>query len=384
MKKHATLNKALFVMMLFLVVSSTINASAHITASDNETTTVVTTTTVDTTTEDTTEVETTEVETTEEETTEVESTTEDETETEMEDEDDDPNDRQLEVLTTPTSAEIQSKLESGANEDTFKIGVTTGIDGVEFKVEYEVENGTAETEREFEVRFEELVEFLDVNDNGVYDDEVDTEVQTLLLVDFDPIIYTIENGSSGNIHIFDVMTTDGIFWARTYAIGDFADINGTTVAPTQVKIDVIISGFNFSLNDSRLALKVKLETSTETTFDDSTEDEEDGRAIDEAEIDIVMSGFNGFFSWKETAEIDGVTHAVNSSIHELEGNEQEIYLNYPQGDVIIHDPKVGFENLLVATGGFVLDDFLASGYLPLALVGGIVLIGVVVVVKRRS
>ena len=69
---------------------------------------------------------------------------------------------------------------------------------------------------------------------------------------------------------------------------------------------------------------------------------------DEAEIDILMTDINGFFSWKESAEIDGVTHSVNSSIHEVSATEQEIYLNYPQGDEIIHDPKIGFENLLLS------------------------------------
>ncbi len=133
------------------------------------------------------------------------------------------------------------------------------------------------------------------------------------------------------------------------------------------------------------------EEETETTSEDETEDEEDGRAIDEAEIDILMTDINGFFSWKESAEIDGVTHQVNSSIHEVTATEQEIYLNYPQGDEIIHDPKIGFENLLLVastgtgtqtTGNIV--DILADNYLPIiAGVAAIAVIGVIVVAKRR-
>ena len=349
MMKHATINKAILGMVFLLLVTSIVTVNATTIAED---------------------------ETTEEET---ETTSEDETETESEDEDD-SNDREVQVTVTDTHAEIQSELESGGIEDSFKIEVDVGADGVEFKVEFETESATNETEREFEVDFSELVEYLDINDNGVYDEENDTEIQTVVLDSFEPIVYTIENTTDGPVHIFDVLTTDGVFGTRIYATGDFTEINGSVVAPTQVKIDVMILNFNFTEVDSQLALKVELSTSLETSYDDETEDEEDGRASDEASVDVQMTDLNGFFSWKESAEIDGVTHSVNSSIHEASATEQEIYLNYPQGDEIIHDPKIGFENLLLAgTAPLVI-----SEYVPIiAAVVAIAIIGVIVVAKRR-
>ncbi|MHA1576672.1 MAG: hypothetical protein ACTSU3_04865 [Candidatus Thorarchaeota archaeon] len=350
--KHITLNKAILGMVLLLLVSSVAVVNASTIAED---------------------------ETTEQEDP---TTIEDETETST---DDDSNDREVTVNVTATHAEIESELETGGIEDSFKIEVDIGADGVEFKIEFETETATNETEREFEVDFKELVEYIDVNGNGVYDEENDTEIKTVALDSFEPIVYTIENTTDGPVHIFDVMTTDGVFGTRIYATGDFTEINGSVIAPTQVKIDVMILNFNFTEVDSQLALKVELSTSLETSYDGETEDEEDGRATDEAAVDVLMTDLNGFFSWKESAEIDGVTYPVNSSIHEVNATEQEIYLNYPQGDEIIHDPKIGFENLLLTVGGLTLGDLLANEYLPIiAVVAAIAIIGVVVVAKRRS
>ncbi|MBY8996686.1 MAG: hypothetical protein KGD60_03055 [Candidatus Thorarchaeota archaeon] len=353
MMKHATLNKALLGMFLFLLVSSLVNVNATTT--------------------------------TEDETTEEDTTTEDETETtSTSGADDDSNDREVTIDATSTYVEIKSQLETGGVEDSFKIEVEVGPNGVEFKVGFETETATNETEREFEVQFRELIEYLDVNSNGVYDDSIDTDIQTLELDTFEPIVYTLENTAAGPVHIIDVLTTDGVFGARVYAVGDFTEVNGSVIAPTQVKIDVMIWDFNFTDVDSLLALKVELGSEMETSFDGETEDEEDGRAVDEAAIDVLMTDLNGFFSWKESAEIDGVTHAVNSSIHEVTSTEQEIYLNYPQGSEIIHDPKIGFENLLLVGSPLPIVQVLADNILPISVGLAIAVVGLIIVVKRRS
>jgi len=349
--KHATLNKALLGMVFLLLVSSIVVVSATTT--------------------------------TEDETTETETTSEDGTTTSIND--DGSNDREVTVTMTSTHAEIESQLESGGTEDSFKIEVDVGANGVEFKIAFEAETAINETERAFEVDFSQLVEFIDNNSNGVYDESIDTDVQTLELISFEPIAYSTENISGTTVHVFDVSTTDGIFGARIYATGDFTDINGSLIAPTQVKIDVFIHNFNFTEVDSQLALKVGLSTELETSLSDQTEDEEDGRATNEAAVDILMTDINGFFSWKESAVIDGVAHQVNSSIHEVSATEQEIYLNYPQGNEIIHDPKIGFENLLIMGGNpLPIVQILADNFLPISIGLAIVVIGVVVVTKRRS
>ncbi|MHA1925450.1 MAG: hypothetical protein ACXABV_09090 [Candidatus Thorarchaeota archaeon] len=363
MVKRHLFGKALLFMVLFLFVSSTAVVNAQ---DDNETETM----------------------TEETETTTEEDHTEDDLDDDndgVSDDDEDRNRRQVEVFATPTQVEIESKLESGGTEDSFKIEVSTSLDGVEFKVEFETENSTTETEREFEVEFEEIIEYIDDNANGLYDKETDTEVQTLELSSFNPIAYSVETHPDGEIHVLEVTTTDGVFGALVYATGEFADINGSIIAPTQVKIDVIIQGFDYLENDSQLALEVKLEASMETSYEATTEDEEDGRATDEAEVDVIMDEITGFFSWKETAEIDGITYPVNASIVEVSPIQEKIYLNYVRGDVIIHDPKVGFESLLLGAGGFLgIDSILANGFVPIAAIAAIAVVGMIVVVKRRT
>ena len=355
MMKHATLNKLILGMFLFLLVSSMVKVNATTTTTDDQTTQE-----------------------------EDDTTTEDDTVTSTTGQDDDSNDREVTIDATPTYVEIESQLESGGVEDSFKISVEVGPNGAEFQIAFESETATNETEREFEVRFVDLIEYIDVNDNGVYDDSVDDDVRTLALESFDPVVYTIENTANGPLHIIDVLTTDGIFGARVYAVGDFTEVNGTVIAPTQVKIDVSIRNFNFTEVDSFLALKVELSSESETSFDDMTEDEEDGRAVDESEVDFLLTDVTGFFSWKESAEIDGVTHLVNSTIDEVTATEQDIYLSYPQGNEIIHDPKIGFENLLLSgSNQLPLPEFLADNILPIGIGIAIVIIGVVAIVKRR-
>lgn len=352
--KHANLNKAILGMLLFLLVSSIVAVNATPTTED------------DTTGED-------------------DTTTEDENETSTSGEDyDDSNNREVTIHATDTYVEIGSELETGGVEDSFTIEVEVGPNGVEFKIEFESETSTNETEREFEVGFDELVEYIDVNDNGVYDSSVDSVVQTLELNSFESLVYTVENTIDGPVHIIDVLTTDGVFGARVYAAGDFTEINGSLIAPTQVKIDVEIRDFNFTEVDSLLALKVELSTELETSYDGETEDEVDGRAIDEAEMDVLLTDVTGFFSWKESAKIDGVTHLVNSSIDEVTTTEQDIYLSYPQGNEIVHDPKIGFENLLVVGGNpLPIPEVLVNNIIPISIGVAIIIVGAIAVTRRR-
>ncbi len=351
MKKHALITNALIVAMLFLVMSSVVNVNAQTTTTGDD---------------------------------DDDEHDDGTTETENEDSNDDSNERGVEVQVSPNQVQIESRLESGENEDSFNIEVSTGSDGVDFKVSYETETGGTETGNEFEVEFQEIVEYIDSNDNGVYDNEVDNDTQVMKLMNFQPIIYTVENRTEGDVHIFDISTTDGVFTAVAYIPTDFIVVNGTVVAPSQMKIDIIIDGFNYTDTSSQLALMIKLHSQTETSHDDETEDEEDGRATDETEVDFTMTGFNGFFSWVETAVIDGVEYPVNSSIDEVSSGETNLYLNYAHGELIIHDPKIGFENILIDTNGNLsFDNILASGYLPLIAIGAIAALLLIIIIKRR-
>ncbi|MHA2066181.1 MAG: hypothetical protein ACXABY_17555, partial [Candidatus Thorarchaeota archaeon] len=252
-----------------------------------------------------------------------------------------------------------------------------------------------ETELEFRVRFYEIVEYVDEDDDGLYNETVDTTVQVVQLSDFLPIDYRVEIRADGVVHILEVTTSDGVFSARIYATGEFADIDGTTIAPNQVKIDVMISNFNYIDDLSQLALKVKLEASAETEYDEDTEDEEEGRAIQEAEVDFLMNGYSGFFSWKETVDVDGIIYPVNASLIDFDKDEssqtdvdedrRQIYLNYPRGNIIVHDPKVGVANILLTPGfGSWLAAIVSSSYFPIIALAAIAVVAGVAIKVRRS
>ena len=95
---------------------------------------------------------------------------------------------------------------------------------------------------------------------------------------------------------------------------------------------------------SQLALYTKLESGIEYEEEDHTEDEKEGYASDEEGVIVKHLDYAGVFTWKENALIDGVSKRVLTSTIEVDDedeNEQKMYLNYPRGSHIYHDPKVG-------------------------------------------
>lgn len=263
------------------------------------------------------------------------------------------NGRDINIEISDEEAKIESELKLGESKDEFTLKVSTEDEGIEAKLEYESEIETAETETEFEldfkINFYALIEFVDTNADGVYNESDDLK-QTVPLTDFDPISYTVDT----DLHMITVSTSDGVFTCKLYAVGEFAVIDGTIVTPTEVKIDIIIQDFNYLDTTSMLALYTRLETKTEYEVEDETDDELEGFAENEAALETTMNAFTGFFSWVETATVDGVEVQVTSSFYDEDDSDDEdddnyekkIYLNYPHGDLIVHDPKIGIAGIL--------------------------------------
>ncbi|MCE7748703.1 MAG: hypothetical protein GPJ51_09905 [Candidatus Heimdallarchaeota archaeon] len=278
---------------------------------------------------------------------------EDEDEDGIDDEYEDENERQVEIEVSDYEAKIESSYETnGEFENEFDVTIKTSSEGLEFELEFEEENDTVEIEIEFEILFTEIVEYRDLVVDGLYIASDDETIQVLKLDEFKPIVYTVEIINNETVHVFNVETVDEVFSATLYASGKFANINDVIVAPTQVKVDVGIHNFNYTEEDSVLALKVKLESEKEVDYeeDDETEDELQNRSDDEYEIDINLGDYSGFFSWIETAMIDGVLQEVKATPLDIGDEETKLYLNYPRGNEIIHDPKVGMADLLSKLG----------------------------------
>ena len=299
------------------------------------------------------------------------------------------NERTIELSIGLDEIQIESHQRNGENKDEIQLKIQYNNEGISIKVSYESEFETesieTEFELEFEVEFQKLIEFIDIDGNGMYDkDSNDQFIQEVLLNSFQPVNYTTQALSlDTTLHYLIINTTDGIFTAHIYFVEEFAYVDETLLTPSQAKIDIEISNFIYSDPSSQLALYVKLssEAEYEHEVDHETDDEEDGYATDEDGIHTKSNGISGIFTWKENASVNGVVRDVLVSsldVDDVNETEQKLLFNYPRGSHIYHDPKVG---IVVGSG--------VTSILPIVLTGtiismiGIAVVAVIVMKKRR-
>ncbi len=314
------------------------------------------------------------------------------------DEEEELNERELHVDVSDTEVRIESQLKTGEVKNEFSIKVKTEDEGLTFKLEYNDDTESTEFELEFKVKIQEIVEYLDTTADGFYNASLDTEIQ-IYEFDFLPMVYAVNDTGNTPIHTIDISTTDGVFTSSIYFATEFALIDGVIVAPTQIKIDVGIHDFPYLDDNSDLALKIMLESTADEgdglTYqeNDLTEDEEHGWATNEKEIGISKGDAEGFFSWVETATIedwDGNVEpvVVKATPLEIENEEQKLYLNYPRGQEIIHDPKIGMSNILLDTLGISIGIALPilsrNGYLIVTAISALVIVSMIAFALRRK
>lgn len=265
---------------------------------------------------------------------------------EVDDEIESINERTVEVRLFSGRIEIESELRNGENKDEFELEVKAGSNGLEFKMKYTTEANDAESEIEFRFILAALIEYIDLNADETYSG-VDTLIQNVPLTSFQPFDYWTEvSGTGSTVHIVNVTSTDGVFTVEIYAVEEFELVNTTLVVPNEMKFDIGIHNFNYLNVGSDLALKVKLNSTDDYHTEQETDDEIGGYSTGEMEVETSINGFTGFLSWKETALIDGIELPVKSSTVSGVTGDQFMYLNYPRGTDIIHDPKVGIEGIL--------------------------------------
>ncbi|MHA2254100.1 MAG: hypothetical protein ACXAD7_27355, partial [Candidatus Kariarchaeaceae archaeon] len=284
--------------------------------------------------------------------------------------------------------EIETVLRTGTNKNKIEFEIRNNSNGLEVGVEYtpnyNPQANTTEIELEFEITFREIVEYVDINQNNVFDESTDNELQVIPLEVFETTQYsTIPITVDTDLHYFIVKTTDGIFTAHIYISEEFEIINNSLITPSETKIAIELKNFNYTNPNSRLALYTKLEASTEYEEKDNTEDEQAGYTTGEKGVFTTNVGNIGFFTWEENATIDGISKRVFTSEVETdddEPNEQKIYLNYPKGTTIFHDPKIGIEGLSVPP---VSDNGTPTvpGYATIAFLGAAIL-GILIVLFR--
>ena len=272
-------------------------------------------------------------------------------ETDHEDEEDEEDEhekaeREVEIEIEKFQVEIESTLKNGDTKDEFEVDIDVSEDA-NIELEYKSENASLEIETEMEVRFFSILEYVDEDFDGVYTAANDTLIQEYVMSDISYEELTYETFDIGNStdHVITAITTDGVFSFVTHITESFIQLNGTNVKPTGVKIDIIIDGFPYMANDSQLALYTEVESVLEAIeYDEDSPDEDDATAShSEQAITSLSNETSAFFSWVSIANADGVIADVKSSYEEVTVKEQALYLNYPRGDLIVHDPKVGID-----------------------------------------
>jgi hypothetical protein len=185
------------------------------------------------------------------------------------------------------------------------------------------------------------------------------------------------------LHYIIFTTSDDVFTAHIYFVEEFDIINGTLITPSETKIDIEINNYNYLNGSSQLALYTKLESEVEYEMEEETEDEELGYAEDESSTYTMINSHVGFFSWKENATIDGVSKGVLVSQIEdddIEPNEEKIYLNYPKGINIYHDPKVGIAGLFSSASTTTIPGY---GNLAILIASILGITGTIYLIKKK-
>ena len=260
-------------------------------------------------------------------------------------------------------------------------------EGEEIDLQYENDCELIQHKLKFEVWFRGLIEFVDKNDNDILDFDIDEIIEDYGFNSFQQVEYSLTSISNdSSLHYILLNTTDGVFATHIYFVEEFVYVDETLISPTQVKIDIEITNFNYTNPNSQLALHIKL-WSEAIGYEEreETKDEKDGYANEEKEVYIHNEEFTGIFSWKEIALIDGVEMPVLTK-RIVEGGEYEhlekLYISYPRGNHIYHDPKIGIyiSIALQEESNLLIQIIITSGIVSVI---GIATVAFVVMKKRR-
>ncbi|MFX0019503.1 MAG: hypothetical protein ACFFBT_01195 [Promethearchaeota archaeon] len=286
--------------------------------------------------------------------------------------------RDVDVSINSDEVKMHSLLKSGTQIDEIELGIKYDNEGINIEVSYESEF-RSENETEFEIEFgatfRKLIEFVDLNKNGIFEPSIDVNISELDLNSFDPAVYVEETiTSQTSIHHITINSSDDVFSMHFYVSEEFFLKNDSLIIPTKPKIDIEINNFNFLNESSKLALYISLESSMTYEEHGETEDEELGYASNEDAVSIIQNNFTGIFSWKENASVNGVISLVNASAlvaDDYNPEDQKMYLIYPQGTYIIHDPKIGIEGIFIIKNEqfswYTLTIFLAIGAITISI-----------------
>ncbi|MFX0101885.1 MAG: winged helix-turn-helix transcriptional regulator, partial [Candidatus Hodarchaeota archaeon] len=261
-------------------------------------------------------------------------------------EDDEERDVQVEI--SGDEIQIESHLENKEPSDEIHVSIAPETEGLKIELGYNTESSSSEIELEFDIQLKKLVEFIDDNNNTYYDDG-DLVLNETTLENFQGPNYIKSAINDGTyLHYIIYQTTDTVFTAHIYIAEEYVNVNGTLLQPMQMKIDIEILNYNYSDNNSQLALEVSMHSESEHEREEETEDEREGFNDEEEEgLKTSTREYTGYFSWSEKVMVDGVEKSVFVGPIGMDGEAgSKLYLTYPRGNHIFHDPKIGIELFL--------------------------------------
>ncbi|MHA1112398.1 MAG: winged helix-turn-helix transcriptional regulator [Promethearchaeota archaeon] len=240
----------------------------------------------------------------------------------------------------------ESKETSPKNEIKFIIQILNNKTVI--TVEYSSQPGI---DPELKYRYEVLgiLEYQDVNLDEIYDPENDIVLQNYTTQFNSNISHQKSIVDDLTIHYFQILTIDNVLQLNITAIEQFVKHNQITLVPNAMKFDIIINEFPFLSNTSRIALHCTI--ASEIEFSKKSEDDDIFEGIGEGENAITTQpeGANGIFSWTPAYLLDGEEKNVTMSSISFsdDGSEKltEFYLNYGNGEYILHDPRLGIDGI---------------------------------------
>lgn len=311
---------------------------------------------------------------------------EDETDTDEDDDDDNSDsdeddewdeerhlgEHEVEVEASDEEATIHLKRETEDYESKIEVKFDTEKATLELKFEEEV--GNSETESEIDVELQQVVEYNDSNQNGIFDPSEEVLEAWNLFSDAYPLDSEIaaksstwqdisatgitKNGINGwQISATALLGVDGAsFTIDLFVFGQFTPIEGGNLSPTDVKIDFGFYNIPAQSNESAIALLFELESKQECESIDDEDEEEYGygASFNDGDVASMLS-----FMWLDYASVDGTNQSVNTTEIAWDGDsdgsefmsEKLLLFSYPHGAEIIHDPKLSVKYGLQTPSG---------------------------------
>lgn len=256
--------------------------------------------------------------------------------------------RNVSVLVDGAQALVDMSSEDNPGQD--KIGLDMAADQGRMDMSFDRDADDGERpDFELSVQLADIVEYEDLDGDGAYDPGEDRVLGTTQVTDLDWSVDAKEvaldaNSTGQQIRAEAPLAGNDTDANGTVAVvvtapGDFAEIGGTELTPRDVKVDYVIENYPYESANASLALGVSVGG-------------EDGVEIAQSKIgdtpavQVTKDDVTGYFGWKETAQVDGVTVPVNASLPDQASDNatdatQKVYMSYGHGDEIVHDPVMG-------------------------------------------